>query len=82
MILVIGAAGHGKSSLIQALNKQSNNTYVEVTTTDLINIANSKSTTIEPVFEESPKNIKKNKGDFKKKNKTIKSWEKTKFYQK
>lgn len=84
MVLIIGANGHGKTSLIKALNNQNhNNKFIETTTNDLINISRAlPSEEIEPIFQNSPNKVPKIKGDYKKKNKEVKPWSKTKYYQK
>lgn len=82
-IFIIGATGHGKSTLAKAIGQLSNVKCEVMTTQDLIELKKS----LEPpkelleIGEEFKLETKEYKNNHREKGKEIKSWQRTKFYQ-
>jgi ABC-type phosphate/phosphonate transport system ATPase subunit len=84
MIVIIGATGHGKSTLYKAIEQLTNIKCEVMTTEDLFNanremLASQKD--IIEIGEEFKTESKEIKNIHRKKGKELKSWQRNKFYQ-
>lgn len=84
-VVIIGAGGHGKNTLAEAIKILTNTQCQVMNTNDLIQVSKEKSKLekeLKEISMELPELEVSNKGIRRKKGKEIKPWQKTKFYQK
>ena len=85
MIIIIGASGHGKSTLTEAIKIITQKQCEVLNTRDLIQVSKEKSKMEEELKEICVGRMSElkeiNKGSHRKKGKEVKNWQRTKFYQ-